>query len=72
MTDLVTIGKRVQEVRQARTDLSQEDVARELDVSWQTISRLERGKGKKLDLERLREVAEVLGVSVDDLLGTAA
>lgn len=73
MTDLAHIGKRVRTIREAqRPRVSQETLARELGVSWITISRLERGVGKKLDLDRLHNVADALGVTVDQLLEDAA
>lgn len=72
MTDLAKIGKRIQQVRQSGTGLSQEALARELGVSWITVSRLERGIGKTLDFDRLHEVADALGTTIDELLKEAA
>lgn len=69
--DLKLIGRNVQAARK-RTALSQTDLALELGVSWPTISRLERGVGKNLDLERLHQVADALGCTVHDLLRDAA
>ena len=66
--DLADVGRRIQDVRQTRTSLSQTDLALRVGVSWPTISRLERGVGQTLNLERLRQIAEVLGVTVDELL----
>jgi DNA-binding Xre family transcriptional regulator len=66
--DLATIGKRVQDIRRANTDLSQTDLAIAVGVSWPTISRLERGVGQTVNLERLRRIAEALGCSLDELL----
>jgi transcriptional regulator with XRE-family HTH domain len=66
--ELEQIGRRVQDVRRARTDLSQTDLALAVGVSWPTISRLERGIGQSVNLERLRMIAEVLGVTIDELL----
>lgn len=72
MSELVAIGKRIQSIRQTRTDLSQEALARELGVSWITVSRLERGVGTSLNIDRLHEVADALGVTVADLIQDAA
>lgn len=72
VSDLATIGKRIQEIRQSQTDLSQEALARSLGVSWVTVSRLERGVGKGVTIDRLHDVAAALGVTVDDLLKEAA
>jgi transcriptional regulator with XRE-family HTH domain len=68
MGDLKTIGQRVKAIRMERTDLSQTDLALAIGVSWPTISRLERGVGRRLDIDRLHDVARVLGVGVDELL----
>lgn len=72
MADLATIGRRVQEIRQRQTDLSQEELAQELGLSWITVSRLERGVGKGVTIDRLHDVADALGVSVDELIKDAA
>ena len=71
VTDLAKIGKRIQQQRK-RSNLSQEALARELGVSWVTVSRLERGVGKTLDFDRLHDVAAAIGTTVDDLLRDAA
>ena len=52
--------------------LSQEELARKLDVSVMTVSRLERGVAKTLDVFALIRGAEAVGVSVAALLGEAA
>lgn len=72
MNDLKSIGSRVKQIRTTRTDLSQEALARELGVSWITVSRLERGIGRGITINRLHDVAAALGVSVDDLIKDAA
>ncbi len=46
--------------------MSQETVARRLNVSHQTYARYERGE-TKVSLERLYEIAGALEVSVDEL-----
>jgi len=58
-SDLQAVGKRVRAARQA-AGLSQLRLALAINVSLSTVVRLERGDGKKLDLHRLREVADVL------------
>lgn len=73
MTTPATIGARIKQLRQAqRPKMSQEALARELEVSWVTVSRLERGVGKRIDTDRLHDVAEVLGVTIGELLEDAA
>lgn len=51
--------------------MSQTDLAIAIGVSWPTISRLERGVGKSLDIDRLHDVAHALGVPVEELLNDA-
>lgn len=73
VSDLKIIGKRVKDLRTTRTDLSQTDLAIAVGVSWPTISRLERGIGRRLDIDRLHDVAAALGVTIDEILnGTKA
>ena len=49
--------------------LSQEELARKLDVSVFTVSRLERGVAKTLDVFALARVADAVDVPVAVLLG---
>ena len=69
---LKRVGNRVKAVRTEQGELSQEALAREIGVSWITISRLERGVGKSLDLDRLHDIARALRVPVEHLLEDAA
>jgi transcriptional regulator with XRE-family HTH domain len=68
MSDLKMIGRRVQKLRMSQTSLTQTDLATAVGVSWPTISRLERGVGRRLDIDRLHDVARALGVTVEELL----
>lgn len=57
-------------IRQRREELglSQEEVARRLDVSVQTVGRWERGQGKKgAAFSRLDEIAQALETTADQL-----
>lgn len=65
------IGRRVKKLRMG-DGLSQTDLAVKLGVSWVTVSRLERGVGKGITVDRLHDVADALDVSVDELLRGAA
>jgi transcriptional regulator with XRE-family HTH domain len=47
--------------------LSQLDVSEKLGINQDTYSKLERGK-IQLTIERLHQISEILGVSVDDIL----
>lgn len=48
-------------------DLTQEELAAKCDVSWRTISNLERGLVVP-DLCMLCKIAEVFGVGIDEML----
>ena len=67
-------SKRIGEnVKRARLDsgMSQEELARALGLSVFTISRLERGVPKGLNVHKLYAVAAAIGVSPEDLLEAA-
>ena len=49
--------------------LSQEKLARLVDVSYNTISKIEAGKAKNPTFETLVKLADVFKVSIDELVG---
>jgi transcriptional regulator with XRE-family HTH domain len=49
--------------------LSQEKLARLVDISYNTISKIEAGKSKNPTFETLSKLADVFGVSMDELTG---
>lgn len=61
------LGVRIRELRREAGYDSIEAFARALGFSWPTVSRYERGVTTP-DLVRLHHIADVLGVSVEDLL----
>lgn len=65
--DLLAIGRRIQLVRKTR-NLQQSDIATKLGVHEATVSGWETGR-KDMGLINLNAMADVLGVSVDYLLG---
>lgn len=64
--DYVKLGARVKE-RRDRADMSQVDLASATDLSTQHISNIENAK-TKVSLEKVVDIANVLGCSVDELL----
>lgn len=68
--DLVAVGKRIKAARE-REGMTQEELAEYVDMSATHISVIERGK-KGLRLENLVRIANVLGVSPDELLQDVA
>lgn len=67
----VHVGKRVKEIRAIRS-LTQSDVARHLDISFQQLQKYESGSNR-ISASRLYELATLLGVSpgyfFDGLMG---
>lgn len=48
---------------------SQEKLAREAGISYQTLIKIEQGRIKNPKLETLIKLAKALGVSIDKLIG---
>ena len=67
--DYLAMGQRIQKIRK-QAGITQQELADSLGVSFQYMSAIENGKGE-LSLELLVAVANRLGVTTDDLLGTA-
>ncbi len=67
MFDTTQIGKRISEFRKAK-DMTQYELADKLSISFQAVSNWERGNSMP-DISKLPELAEVFGVSIDDILG---
>ena len=63
------IGKKIKQMRRER-DLTQEEVAAHLGVSFQSISKWERGDGYP-DITMLPALANYFKVSIDELLGVS-
>lgn len=68
MSDMsIALGRRIRKLRRAKGYESMEAFAYALGVSWPTVSRYERGIAAP-SMERLHQIADVLGVPIDDLL----
>ena len=63
------IGKNIKRIRRER-NLTQEEVATHLGISFQSISKWERGDGYP-DITMLPVLSNYFGISVDDLLGVS-
>ena len=57
-------------VRKARkkAGLSQDKLAREAGVAYNTVVKIESGENKNPTIETLRSIAKALNVSVDELI----
>lgn len=62
------IGKNIKKLRQQR-NLTQEEMANHLGISFQSVSKWERGDGYP-DITMLPSLANYFGISVDELIGT--
>lgn len=67
MFDMVFTGKRLAEARRQK-DMTQMELAERLGISFQAVSSWERGNAMP-DIAKLPDIADILGVSVDYLLG---
>lgn len=67
MFDVIEIGRRISRLRKQQ-DMTQPALADKMGVSFQAVSNWERGASMP-DISKLPELAEILGVSVDELLG---
>lgn len=65
----LSIGANIRRIRIER-NLTQEEVAAHLGISFQAISKWERGDGYP-DIEMLPPLANYLGITVDELLGAS-
>ena len=63
----IELGNRLAELRK-KHGLSQEELADQLGVSRQAVSKWERGEASP-DTDNLIELARIYGISLDELLG---
>lgn len=69
--DYSIIGERLKKATLAK-NLTQEQLAEELDVSVAFLSRAERGN-VKINLSRINQICDILDISISDILtGTAS
>ena len=62
------LAKNLKRLRR-QNKLSQEKLARLVDISYNTISKIEAGKAKNPTFETLSKLADVFSISIDELVG---
>lgn len=62
------LGKQLQEVRQAAS-LTQQELCQKAGLSYSTLAKIERGAIKSPSIFTITTIADVLGVSLDELVG---
>lgn len=62
------LGKAIQQSRQL-ADLTQQELCQKAGLSYSTLAKVERGAIKTPSVFTVQRIAQVLGVSMDDLLG---
>ena len=67
MSSEITNLKNIKELRNKK-GWSQEKLAREADISYQTLIKIERGGIKNPKIETMIKLAKALSVSIDELV----
>lgn len=62
------LGKRLQEVRKA-AGLTQQELCARADLSFSTLTKIERGAIKAPSIFTVKTIAETLGMSLDEIMG---
>lgn len=62
------LAKNLKKLR-TQKKLSQEKLARLVDISYNTIAKIEAGKAKNPTFETLSKLADVFDISIDELTG---
>src|SRR5688572_13505471 len=65
------LGKRLQLARQ-NAGLTQQALCHRADLSYSTLTKIERGAIKAPSIFTIQNIAEALGVGLDELLGAPA
>src|SRR5262249_51690110 len=71
LVDMQTLGERLLLLRR-RAGLSQTALAQRAGIDTMTVSRVESGQKKRLELETAARLAHVFGISLDQLGGLDA
>ena len=70
MFQMKNVGRKIAKCRKER-GMTQMELANQMGISFQAVSNWERGSSMP-DISKLPELAEILGVSIDQLLGEEA
>jgi HAD superfamily hydrolase (TIGR01509 family) len=65
------LGKRLQEVRRDKS-MTQQELCQKAGLSYSTLAKIERGAIKSPSIFTILSIANVLGVTLDELLGSIA
>src|SRR4051794_40520152 len=65
------LGKRLQEARQA-AGLTQQQLCHQANLSFSTLTKIERGAIKAPSIFTIQAIAGALGLTLDELIGQAA
>ena len=68
MFNMENIGLKISKLRKSN-NMTQMELADKMDISFQAVSNWERGNSMP-DISKLPELAEIFGVSVDEIIGT--
>lgn len=69
VVDEKSLGEVLQQARQA-AGLTQQQLCQKAQLSYSTLAKIERGAIKSPSIFTIKTIAEVLGVSLDELVGT--
>src|SRR5215469_10461684 len=69
--DEKSLGKRLQAARQA-AGLTQQNLCQKANLSYSTLAKIERGAIKSPSIFTILAIANVLGITLDELLGGVA
>lgn len=64
----IALGKRLQMARQ-KAGLTQQELCAKADLSYSTLAKVERGAIKSPSIFTIESIADVIGVSLDELVG---
>lgn len=67
--DEKSLGLRLQQARQ-QAGLTQQDLCQQADLAYSTLAKIERGAIKSPSIFTIQSIADTLGLSLDQLIGT--